>query len=184
MKLSICIPISDMVNGDFFLSRLINSITQQSFRDFEVIITKQGKAAENTNASMRLAKGELIKIMHMDDYFAHKDALQAIIDAFKGNWLVTASMTELGNANFPVYDENKNTIGAPSVLTIRNGLDIYFDESLEWLFDLEFYRRLYAKYGEPVIIDDINVLIGIHADQATNKLSAEIKNAEESNLIK
>ena len=173
-----------MANGDFYLTRLINSITQQSFRDYEVIITKQGKTSENTNKAIKQAKGELIKIMHMDDYFAHEHALQAIVDAFNGTWLVTACQTDTGRVHYPVYNENQNTIGSPSVLTFKNGLDIYFDETLEWLLDLELYRRLYAKYGEPVIIDDINVTIGIHADQQTNKLSAEIKNAEESNLIK
>ena len=56
---------------------------------------------------------------------------------------------------------------------------MYFNEDLEWMFDLEFYQRLYDKYGEPTILNDLNVVIGIGSHQATNLLSNELKEKEE-----
>lgn len=184
LKVSICLPYYDMPNGAFFLKRAIDSIMEQTYQNYEIILTKHGKAAENTNYAIKRATSDLIKILHMDDYFANKDALQGIVNAFKGHWLVTGCEhddgTSISRPHYPVFSRTENTIGAPSVLTIKNGLDMYFNEDLEWIFDLDFYRRLYDKYGEPTILNDINVVIGIHSGQATNLLSDEIKRKEES----
>ena len=181
-RISCVIPYYDMPNGAFFLKRCIDSIMSQTYKNYEIVLTKDGKAAKNSNEAIKRATGDLIKILHMDDYLAHKDSLQGIVDAFKGYWLVTGCAHddgEVSRPHYPVFNRKENTIGAPSVLTIKNGLDMYFNEDLEWIFDLEFYRRLYDKYGEPTILNDINVVIGIHPGQATNLLSDEIKAREE-----
>lgn len=183
MRVSICIPYHDMNNGAFFLKRAIDSIMTQTYKNYEIVLTKDGRAAENTNSAIKRATGDLIKILHQDDYLAHNDALKNIVDNFTGTWLVTACEHDdgaRGRPHYPVFSKTENTIGAPSVLTIKNGLDIYFNEDLEWIFDLDFYRRLYDKYGEPTILNDLNVVIGIHSGQATNLLSDEIKMKEEN----
>ena len=81
--ISIVVPIHNMKNKDFFLNRCLTSIRQQSYQDYEIIITEKGKMAENTNAGMKEANGDLVKIPFMDDYFADKDALWDIVDNFK-----------------------------------------------------------------------------------------------------
>lgn len=172
-----------MQNGDFFLERLLKSLEEQTFRDFEVVITKEGKMAENTNAAIRQSKGELIKILYMDDYLAHPEALQRISDAFDGEWLVTACAHDPGtHTHYPVYNENiyrgVNTIGSPSVLTLKNDSPLFFDETLTWLLDCDLYKRLYEKHGPPTILNDVNVMIGIHEGQTTHILSEDIKEAE------
>ena len=142
--------------------------------------------AENTNEAIKQSKGELIKILYMDDYLAHENALKEIVEAFEGHWLVTGNThtkngADLFNPHFPSTHglvDNINTIGSPSVLTIKNGLDIYFDETMTWLLDVDVYKRLLTKFGEPVILDDIGVVIGVHEGQTTNLLSEDIKNAE------
>ncbi len=189
--ISIAIPIHDMENGDYFLSRLLNSLQQQTFRDFEIVITKQGKMAENTNEAIRRSKGDLIKILYMDDYLAHPNALQEIVDAFKGDWLVTGCQHDDGSSisrpHYPTYNdrihEGYNTIGSPSVLTIRNGLDMFFDEKMSWLLDGDFYKRMYEKHGYPTILNDLNVNIGVGEHQMTNILTDEEKE-QENNYIK
>ena len=181
-KISIVIPYYDMSNGAFFLKRAIDSVMSQTYKNYEIILTKEGKAAKNTNEAIKRATGDLIKILHQDDYLAHKNALQVIVDAFRGHWLVTGCLHddgEIHRPHYPVFSRTENTIGAPSVLTIKNGLDMYFNEDLEWMFDLEFYNRLYDKYGEPTILNDLNVVIGIGSHQSTNLLSNELKEKEE-----
>jgi glycosyltransferase involved in cell wall biosynthesis len=184
--ISLAIPVYEMPNKDFFLERCLNSIRSQSYQDFEIVITENGKGmASNTNEAIRQSKGDLIKILYMDDYLAHKDALKKIVEGFKGYWLATGclhdsnSKSELFNPHYPSYNDEihlgKNTIGSPSVVTIKNGLDMYFDESMTWLLDCDFYRRLHDKYGEPTLLNDMNVAIGVGQHQATHIMGDEIK---------
>lgn len=186
-KISIVIPIHDMKGGDFFLWRSINSIMEQSFKDYEIVIVRDGKMAENTNSGIKRARGELIKILYLDDYLAHKDALKEIVDTFNDDckWLVTGCKADKAQMpHFPTFGvgDTDNHIGSPSVLTIRNNLGIYFDENMSWLLDLDYYKRLYAKYGAPSIINTVNVIIGTGDHQMTNILTYEEKKAEEEYL--
>ncbi len=97
--ISICIPAYKRVDS---LQRLLDSITKQTFIDFEVVITDDSpddsvqKLADtfkvkfslkyfknsttlgtpaNWNASINKASGEWIKIMHDDDWFANENSL-------------------------------------------------------------------------------------------------------------
>lgn len=180
MRVSIAIPVYDMPNKDFFLNRCLKSIRLQSFQDYEIVIAEGGKGmAGNTNKAIRQSNGELIKILYMDDYFANKDALKRIVESFKGNWLATGCCHDDGikvfNDHIPTYNDHihigNNTIGSPSVVTIKNGLDIYFDESMTWLLDCDFYKRLNDTYGAPTLLNDINVVIGTGDHQTTHMLS-------------
>src|SRR3990167_5392311 len=184
-KISIIIPYYDMSNGAVFLKRCIDSVMGQTYKNYEIILTKDGKMAENTNSAIKRATGDLIKILYQDDYLAHENALQVIVDGFTGYWTVTGCEHDngtRGKPHLPVFDRKKNTIGSPSVLTMKNGLDMYFNESMTWVLDLDFYRRMYDKYGEPTILNDINVVIGIHNGQKTNLLTDEEKLKEEQLL--
>lgn len=183
--ISICIPIYDMPNGDFFLKRCIDSIMTQTYKNYEIVITKDGKMAENTNSAMKKAKGDLIKILYMDDYLNNKDSLQDIVDSFKGDWLVTGCIHDNGvlySPHFPKYNDQihlgQNTIGSPSVLTLRKGLDMNFDETMTWLLDCDLYRRLHDKYGEPDILNSVNVTIGCGIHQATHRMGDQVKEDE------
>lgn len=99
-KISICIPAYKRVA---YLDRLLKSIAQQTYKDFEVIVsddspgdevlnlchqysqsfvlsyTKNESALgtpENWNAAIRRARGEWIKLMHDDDWFSSPQSLQ------------------------------------------------------------------------------------------------------------
>src|SRR3990167_6227512 len=149
-KISIVIPIHNMANGAFFLWRAINSIMEQTFKDYEIIITKQGKMAENTNAGMARARGELIKILYLDDYFTESSVLQRIVDNFDKDvhWMLLGANTNPE----PYWTDNiqtgNNKLGSPSALVFRNTKDTghnegsykwYFDERMSWLLDCDLY---------------------------------------------
>lgn len=121
-KISICVPAYKNPSG---IARLLASVKAQTYEDYEVILTddtpdesvrdaamaaeipnlryeknriRQG-AANNWNASVRLARGEWIKMMHHDDWFASPASLERMADllesdpaadlAFCGTWQVT-----------------------------------------------------------------------------------------------
>lgn len=140
----------------------------------------EGKSAENTNAGIRKAKGDLIKILHMDDYFSHSEALQNIVDTFTPDvkWLVTGCSNNLHPVITGDLHLGNNKLGGPSVLTLRKGNHEWFDESMSWLFDCDFYMKMMAKYGEPDIMLGNNVTIGMGEHQATNTLSDDKKQEE------
>lgn len=194
-KMSCIIPIHEMKNWQFFLTRCLESIYKQTFTDYEIIITNAGKMAENTNRAIDASNGELVKILYMDDYLASPDSLQEIVDNFKeeDNWLVTGCLhQEQGGIptrpHYPFYSEDikqgVNTIGSPSVVTIRNKRHLVFDENLSWLLDCELYLRYYRLYGFPKILNTLNVIIGIGVHQMTNILTEEDKQKEFNYLKK
>ena len=209
--LSVAIPTSDMLDKKYFFKRCLESLWNQTFQDFEIVVTDNSEdnvieeicswyrtgivyyrnpikgMAQNTNEAIRRSKGELIKILYMDDYMAHDNALAKIVKHFSGYWLVsscthTINGEDFFNTHIPYYSSDictgKNTIGSPSVLTIKNENPLLFDEKMTWVLDCDFYKRMYEKYGNPVILRDINIAIGLHDGQATNTMGEERKMQE------
>ena len=105
--ISICIPAYKRVD---YLRRLLVSISEQTFKDFEVIITDDSpddsviillnelslpfvcQYSKNTpplgtpanwNRGMAIARGEWIKLMHDDDWFSGPDSMQRFADEAK-----------------------------------------------------------------------------------------------------
>lgn len=186
MTISIVIPFHWMEDWEFYMGRCLRSIEKQSFTDYEVILTKAGLMAENTNRAIESAKGELIKILYMDDYFAHSGALQEIVDNFteEDMWLATGCLhkkkEEMPHSpHLPEYTEDihtgNNRIGSPSVITLRNNGHLLFDENLSFLLDCDLYKRYYSVYGLPKLSNDLNVVIGLGEHQTSNIMPSEEK---------
>lgn len=105
VTVSICIPTYN--NLDFF-KRCFNSVLEQDFSDYEIIISDDSTnslidnycrtltlknvfythntiplgSPENWNNALRKANGKYIKILHHDDYFTDKTSLGKYIAAF------------------------------------------------------------------------------------------------------
>lgn len=189
--ISICIPVHEMKHGDFFLKRALKSIEEQTYKDYEVVITNEGKMAENTNRAIKKAKGDIIKVLFMDDYLAHGGTLQVIADNFKTGWLATGCKHDDGravyNPHLPIWNDliyiGENTIGSPSVIAFENKKPLLFDEKLSWMIDCEYYMRMYEKYGLPTLVDDYGIIIGIGDHQTSYLMSEEDKAKEQMYAI-
>jgi glycosyltransferase involved in cell wall biosynthesis len=207
-NISIVIPMYYMEDCIRLSRRNLDSILKQRFTDYEIIVTDDSEddvleqwlkdypvkyyrnpgnkgMANNTNFAIDQARGDLIKVLFQDDYFYDEYSLQDIVRYFTStdNWLVSACThsfdgKETFNDHQPYYSYSANTIGSPSVLTFRSGVRERFDPQFHWVLDLDLYRRLFARYGRPKILPEINVVIGIHNGQMTNKLSDERKRLE------
>ena len=177
-KVSILIPIHDQTQGALFLARLFNSLAEQTSVDYEIIVVKEGKVGHNLNEGLKKCKGELIKILCQDDWLAHPHSLKNTIDNFQGNWLISGSHNNQSPEWTPDVYLGVNKLGGLSSVTLLNQDLPQFDKRLEWMVDVDFYMKMYRKFGLPTILKGLNVNIGIHAGQATRTLSDEQKETE------
>jgi glycosyltransferase involved in cell wall biosynthesis len=120
-------------------------------------------APQNWNLGMSLANGEFIKIMHHDQWFeddyALKKQLNEIIDS-KNTFVFSAVKNNFRGRifNFNITKEEfeaiikepeklilANLIGGPSAILFPRSANIFFDEKIIWLVDIEFYLQLFKK---------------------------------------
>jgi hypothetical protein len=114
MKVSICIPTWEQYgNGTKFLSHLLDTITVQNYKNFNVVISdhskdgeieklidgyknlieikyvkfneKHGNSPANTNNAIINSDGDIIKIMFQDDFFYDSSSIEKIVNSFKNN---------------------------------------------------------------------------------------------------
>jgi FkbM family methyltransferase len=190
-KVSICIP---SYNQPELLRKTLDSVIKQSFNDYEIIITDDSKgncieklipqfscskeiryyknqepkgSPENWNYAISLAKGEYIKIMHHDDWFAHEDSLQKFVELLDSNphsdFAFSACLAkDLDNSLKFVHKPNLeqiknlksnpeilylgNFIGSPSTTIFRKKIDLWFDSKLKWIVDTDFYIRVLCRH--------------------------------------
>jgi glycosyltransferase involved in cell wall biosynthesis len=223
-KISICIPTTELIysNGEimgpYMLNHLLNSISKQTYTDYEIIISDQsktdviknecdswsnlnikyyknntgfGSAAKNLNFAISKSTGEYIKPIFQDDYFFSPNTLQYIVDnlgdktwGFVGTWHCDENQTDKLYRPFsPKWGDSfnllsgLNTVSGPSVMFFKNDNN-YFDEDLCWLNDVEFYYRLYLKYGLPLLLSNQEIVQRLRNEGVSNTLSPDIKNEE------
>lgn len=144
---------------------------------------KIGSSSANLNNAIRKATGTLIKILFQDDFLYGENSLQDIannFDAIKDRWLVTACEHSKDGVNYyrpfyPKYNHKihlgHNTISSPSVLTIKNEHPLVFDENLTWFMDCDYYKRSHDAFGDPKILNTINVVNRTGAHQVSNTVA-------------
>lgn len=176
--ISVCIPIHDQPQGAFMLSRLLQSLSQQTSVQYEMVIVKEGMVGHNLNEGIKKCRGDIIKIMCQDDWFAHPHVLKNVQENFTGGWLVAGSH----NNQNPIWTDDLylgvNKLGGLSSVAFQNFNAPKFDEDLEWMIDIDFYMKLYKQYGKPTILSGLNINIGIHENQLSITLPNERKMAE------
>lgn len=151
----------------------------------------RGNSSANINNAIRYAKGDIIKILFQDDFLYNEFSLENQLEYFKSNWMVTACChyngQEIHKPFYPRYHNNiqygNNTISSPSVLMFENKDIIEFDENLIWLMDVDYYKRLYDKFGEPAICNNITVVNREHENQISNTLATKELKQNELNYI-
>lgn len=207
MKISIAVPIYEMKGvGDVMLRRCLNSIARQEFKDYEVIISdnstdeylpkirkviseflhipikyvicKDRGATKNTNNAIKHCAGEVIHILNQDDAFHYRTTLRAIVDRFRGRWMISGCSNNPHPLVTGDIHKGNNKLGSPSCLTMLNESPLLFDEKLHWLFDCDYYKRMLIKYGDPIILPGVIINIGTGDYQLTNLLSQQEKEKE------
>ncbi len=192
MKVSICVPAYKQTE---FLKECLDSIANQTYSNYELIVTddtsgdivanlvqnykdifgdrlkyyhneKPHGSPGNWNYSLDKATGDLVQLMHHDDFYSNPDSLQLFVDrALKNPGInIFASevysknaatgeltITRLDNHNLNILKNDfkrifyANLIGPPSVFMLRRN-KIRFDSRMKWLVDMEYYFRIFEKF--------------------------------------
>jgi glycosyltransferase involved in cell wall biosynthesis len=141
----------------------------------------------NTNNAIKHAQGKIIKILMQDDFLFDNRSLEHIVknfDVTNDHWLATGSEHSKDGKTFfrpffPAWSHNMhkghNTIGSPSVISIKNENPLFFDPKLQFYVDVDFYQRYYDLYGQPKLVKDIAVVNRIGEHQASSYLSERFK---------
>jgi hypothetical protein len=156
----------------------------------------RGIISPNLNNALINCKGKWIKILFQDDYLYDDLSLIKIKNYIDSNpdtnWLVT----EFWHTNdgiqlyrkltpswptMPIWAGN-NSLGCPSVLTIKNDNLILFNEDLNWLMDCEYYQRMYNLYGQPNILTESTMVNREVSDRLSNTISNEVRVSEFNKL--
>jgi glycosyltransferase involved in cell wall biosynthesis len=194
-KISLCIPYHQKPQTAHYLGRLLKSIAQQDFKDYEIVLTDEGNFARNHNAAIMKARGEYVQMLQMDDYFPFSYCLGKIVEGLESSqkeWQITACLHDLhgsiGNMHYPKWTDDiwtgNNRLGSVSTLSFRRENALFFEEPLTWLVDVDLYYRLYLKYGLPNLLESANVCINVTDDRLTSTLSDELKANEVEYLHK
>lgn len=148
------------------------------------------QASANSNNAMRHAKGQVLKILFQDDFLCDSKALAKHAKAFADpgtQWLlcgsgVTQDGKTLERAMIPRMNPNlylgRNTVSSPSVLSVRAGAGLAFDETLIWLMDVDFYRRCADMLGPPCILEATLVANRLHGGQVSARVSPALRRRE------
>ena len=194
------------------MQRLLQSIAMQTFKDYEIIITDDSPdesvkqivdsfselpisyvkndhslgTPANWNRSVSMAKGEWIKLMHDDDWFANEQSLQKFADKaeqgkafiFSGYETVFQS-GERKTAHFPPFWRKRiienpvtllstNVIGTPSVTLVSKRIHEAYDERMKWRVDIDYYIRMLKQERDFALIDEPLIRVGMSEEQVTN----------------
>lgn len=156
----------------------------------------RGNSSYNLNLAISKCTGDIVKFMMQDEYLCDVDSILKIHNVFLNpqvHWCVSScyygdQVNSIKGRFDPHYSDTicfgNNTIGSPSVITVRNSDIKYFDEDLIWVMDCDYYIRMFKEYGYPFIVNDPLVFVVQHEDQITSWLSKELKEKEELILRK
>ena len=200
---SVCIP---AYQQPAFLARAVESVFAQDFGDFEVIVTDDSEAPlydaikrwhgderliyrhnqvrlgspGNWNAAMKLARSDLIKFLHHDDWFSDRTSLARFVAVMNErpeiNFAFSASNAcedngRLTSVHCPSSEQIAalrrdllslqfgNFIGAPSATIFRKEAVFEFDPHLRWVVDVDAYLRLLGKNSKFEFIPEALVCV-------------------------
>lgn len=208
---SICIPAYKKPD---FVQRCLQSISTQTYKHVEIIISDDSpdeavkvaiepftthltifyyhnipalQSPKNWNAALNKAKGDLLMLMHQDDWFFTDDAIEQYVTlflkepeidfAFCRNTAVDENGTEIilqarPKLMYQLYDKPDHlllaqVIGPPSNTMLRKKIPVRYDEQFIWLVDVDYYVRLLKTGYKYHYINKHLVNIGLHEEQTT-----------------
>jgi glycosyltransferase involved in cell wall biosynthesis len=207
---SICIP---AYNDPILFKRCLDSILSQTYPHIEIIISDDStnkdvkellskvstdyiikyfsnvpalKSPSNWNNAIDHASGDLILLMHHDDFFSHHNSVKAFVDLFEKDQAIdivfstpqtideAGKILQLGYSSkaftkvmqHPHLLFVSNILGAPSNMMLRKN-KLRYREDLVWLVDMEYYYRQILSGLSFSFTPESLVTTGVHQNQTT-----------------
>jgi glycosyltransferase involved in cell wall biosynthesis len=156
LKLSICVPVYEMKGkGAYFLYRLLETIHNQSYNNYEVVVSdhsigeelknvcsrfnrivylkneeKRGSSSANINNAIKNSNGDIIKPIFQDDFFSSRETFSTLTASINESdkWGATGFNHIYGNDTFryAIPYYNNNIING--VNTIGAPSTVFFRE--------------------------------------------------------
>jgi glycosyltransferase involved in cell wall biosynthesis len=201
--------------GAEYLACALHSIFMQTWKDVEVVVADNAqdgsitevvdrwrhllpilhirpgtrRSTDTLNAGIRVATGDIVRILFQDDLLFGPDSLGQMMQEFHrgARWCVGRHMhlidRRLVRPLTPFASTamayGVNTIGPPSVLSFVNAHPpLLFNEDLVWLMDCEYYVGLLRRYGPPARIQQFNTIVRVGDHQLTNHISDQVRSRE------
>ncbi|HET6769088.1 MAG TPA: glycosyltransferase family 2 protein, partial [Chitinophagaceae bacterium] len=208
---SICIPAYE---NPTFLKQLLDSILIQNYPEIEIVISDDSagediknalpsyvgklnikyfkntpalKTPANWNHALDKASGELLMLIHQDDWLNGADVIGKYVKVFEEDpdidFAFCRSMAFSDNDaaglnarhqkilnNLATHPEGLllgNVIGPPSNVMIRKSVSLRYTVPFIWLVDVEYYIRLLQKGYKYYFINESLISVGIHDQQTT-----------------
>ena len=135
--------------------------------------------SSNSNFAAKHAQGELLHFLHSDDHIVGLEVYSEVVAIFEEascSWLLLGGKMN-GIITIPsLVDLNLfgvNTVGGPSGLIIKKAIFEGFDENISLLMDIEYFLRVWKKYGMPVISDLVAIEYGSGNWQLTKTIDED-----------
>lgn len=163
----------EVIISDHSLDRNLENVAEswKRFLNIKYLRNEQGRGsiAANLNNCIANATGDIIDYMFQDDFYYSPISIQKRIETLgEANWSLTGSIHFNQNKRefywhlVPAYRPDTylgvNTIGPPSVLSVKREGAPLFDESLFLLIDCDYFTQLFNKFGPPKITPDITAV--------------------------
>ena len=139
--------------------------------------------SQNTNQGLQIARGDFVHVLHQDDLVVDSVTYEVLSLEITENkeLFYLLSGKRLERDYLPHFDltalVGNNQIGGPSGCFFPNFAEIFYDEELTMLLDVEFVFRLRNKFGSPRVIEKICIQYGVSNGQAQNSVtSTEFRN--------
>jgi hypothetical protein len=155
------------------------------FFEVTVAIKATNGASMNFNNSVSLAKGSVVQLLCQDDFISNRTHLANVAKKLLRSdrkWMVSGSVHfEEATQRFsrkirPKFNlkllDGVNSIGAPSVAAFRRSAFKPFDVNLHYMYDCDWYIRMYHTWGLPITSKRSSIGIRIHENQSTHEVSA------------
>jgi glycosyltransferase involved in cell wall biosynthesis len=146
------------------------------------------------NKGVDLASGQYISHLHADDFFLNHELVASVVDKIisskPSGWYTGLNLSVDYNGN--ILDLNvpekyrfedmmvADIIKHPGTFIEREKfLAIKFSSRYKYAMDYFFFLNLWRKFGDPVVINDIDVVFRIHQNSLSSNylrsLSSEMK---------
>ena len=185
----------EVVLSDHSIDNTIKDVYEKYRTKLNIVYVRneygRGIISPNINNAMRLCRGKWIKVLFQDDFLYDENSLQIQHDVLDANsqikWLMTTFYHSNDGITFyrlfnPIWNDliwtGNNTMGCPSGMTLKNEDLIFFDEGLNWLMDVEYYKRMFDKHGKPTFLGEITYVNRTWNNRLTASTPQSLMDAE------